>query len=264
MEARVKELQERLSKKKRLDPNHSHKFTKLTSTPEQARKVNSRTLSATEEAKLHKKLRQKSELRTGDTDSEDDEDKRNPMEQTYNACGREIKQRIAHESKTGPRERIEVIPMAKKTSGVEKPGWKGTEGALVNIGRAGASTSQEQDKNVTLDAYSGIRIINPKVSQEALREMMEARKMVRMSTITLHLRKGEIEGDWATIAVLVAKGNPKVSQKGSQYCIWKLSDLSDCTKTAALFLFGGAYKALWKHSVGSVLGVLNPNVMKDK
>ena len=52
--------------------------------------------------------------------------------------------------------------------------------------------------------------------------------------------------------------------QGSKYCIWKLSDLSDCTKTAALFLFGSAYKALWKHSVGTVFGVLNPKIMKDK
>lgn len=54
---------------------------------------------------------------------------------------------------------------------------------------------------------------NPLVSQEAMRERMEGRRMVRLSTIKLHLRGGEIEGDWATIAVLVAKGNPKDSQK---------------------------------------------------
>lgn len=54
-----------------------------------------------------------------------------------------------------------------------------------------------------------------------------------------------------------------VSQ-GSQYSIWKLSDLSDCTKTVALFLFSGAHKALWKSSVGSVVGVLNPTIMKER
>lgn len=171
-----------------------------------------------------------------------------------------------------------------------------------------------------------------------MRERMEGRRMVRLSTITLHLRNGEIEGDWATIGVLVSKSNPKTSQKvgpsgnrwlsrqsgkqynytlvftvniliksarklvtvekslifhwgnsillfcisvmlyrkdfslirfyaqlqGSQYSIWKLSDLSDCTKTAALFLFGGAHRALWKHSVGTVFGILNPNILKER
>ena len=42
---------------------------------------------------------------------------------------------------------------------------------------------------------------------------MEGRKMVRMSSINLHVRCGEIEGDWVTIGVLVSKGEPRTSQK---------------------------------------------------
>lgn len=44
-------------------------------------------------------------------------------------------------------------------------------------------------------------------------ERMEGRKMVRMCTINLHLRGGEIEGDWVTIGVLVSKSQTKTSQK---------------------------------------------------
>ncbi|KAK8388115.1 hypothetical protein O3P69_020181 [Scylla paramamosain] len=268
MEARVKLLRENLAKKKKLDSHDSNTFTKLTTTSDESRRTNSRTLSATEELELHKRLKRKSELHSGDTDSEDEEDNRNPMEQRYNSHGRDIKHRIAHESKVQRNVRMEKPLPSKSGSAVDRPGWKDGEGALVSIGRSGnrggAASSQHTDENVTLDAYSGIRIIKPLVSQEVMRERMEGRRMVRLSTIKLHLRGGEIEGDWATIAVLVAKGNPKDSQKGSKYCIWKLSDLSDCTKTAALFLFGSAYKALWKHSVGTVFGILNPKIMKDK
>lgn len=46
-----------------------------------------------------------------------------------------------------------------------------------------------------------------------MRERMEGRKMVRMSTINLHLRGGDIEGDWVTVGVLVSKSEPKTSQK---------------------------------------------------
>ncbi|MPC20280.1 Protein MCM10 [Portunus trituberculatus] len=271
MEARVRLLRENLAKKKKLESCDSISFTKLTTTPDQTRRTNSRTLSASEELALRKNLKRKSELHSGDTDSEDEEDNRTPMEQRYNSNGRDIKRRIAHESKVQASGRIEKALSSnnKSVSAADKPGWKAGEGALVSIGRSGgrtsgATTSHLTDENVTLDAYSGIRIINPLVSQQAMRERMEGRRMVRLSTIKLHLRGGEIEGDWATIAVLVAKGNPKDSQKGSKYCIWKLSDLSDCTKTAAFFLFGSAYKALWKHSVGTVFGVLNPKIMKDK
>lgn len=283
MEARVKLLQESLAKKKRLQGKTATRFTKLTTTSGTEKKTTSRVLSAREEAKLHKRLKRGSELHSGETDSEDEEDNRNPMEQRYNTDGQDIKRRIAHESQSkridrvgqdinrriaqeSQSKKIERVDKAPTINGsaTEKTGWKTTDRALVNLARAGSTSSQDTDKNVTLDAYSGIRIVNPLVSQEAMRERMETRKMVRLSTITLHLRNGEIEGDWATIGVLVSKSNPKVSQKGSQYSIWKLSDLSDCTKTAALFLFGGSHKSLWKHSIGTVFGILNPNILKEK
>lgn len=50
-----------------------------------------------------------------------------------------------------------------------------------------------------------------------MRERMAGRKMVRMSTITLHVRGGEIEGDWVTIGVVVDKSAPKKSQKVPLY-----------------------------------------------
>lgn len=159
MEARVKLLQETLAKKKKLELKHSSKFTKLTITPDQPRKTNSRTLSITEESDLRKHLGRKSELHSGDTDSEDEEDNRNPMEQRYNTLGRDIKRRIAHESRGQRNERTEKVLTNKKGSTVERQGWKTTEGALVNIGKSGATSSQDTDKNVTLDAYSGIRIM---------------------------------------------------------------------------------------------------------
>lgn len=221
-----------------------------------------RELSAEEESQLHKKLKRKSELHSGDTDSEDEEDHRNPFEQRYNSCGREIKKRISHEpSQTRNDHKDEILARVKGKS--QDKGWNQVNGSLVSLKAAGIS-SPENDRNCTIDQYSGIRIVNPLVLGDMMRERMEGRKMVRMTTICLHLRGGDIEGDWVTIGVVVSKSDPRTSQKGSQYSIWKLSDLSDCTKTVALFLFSGAYKALWKTSVGTVIGLLNPQIMKDR
>ncbi|XP_071544042.1 protein MCM10 homolog [Panulirus ornatus] len=265
MEERMKHLREQLSKKKKLnseDKSASKKFTKLTSvTHEPKRTV--RTLSAQEESKLYNNLNKKTELHAGDTDSEDEEDNRNPFEQRYNSCGREIKKRISSESGQPRNDRKDEILARVKEKSQQSSGWKKTDGSLVSL--KGTTTSlTDCDKNVTVDQYSGIRIINPLVSGDVMRERMEGRKMVRMSTINLHLRGGDIEGDWVTIGVVVSKSDPKTSQKGSQYSIWKLSDLTDCTKTISLFLFSGAHKALWKSSVGTVVGILNPQIMKDR
>ena len=51
--------------------------------------------------------------------------------------------------------------------------------------------------------------------------------------------------------------------QGKRYAIWKLSDLKDVTKTVSLFLFGDVFQTHWKLAVGSVLGILNANFMKE-
>lgn len=158
MEKRAKALREALAKKKRLDAKASTKFTKLTTTSGKEKKASSRTLSAKEESELREKLKKGSELHSGDTDSEDEEDKRNPMEQRYNTHGQDIKRRIAHQSQSQRNERVEKV-VSNKGSATEKPGWKNKEGALVSLASSGTTASQDTDKNVTLDMYSGIRIV---------------------------------------------------------------------------------------------------------
>ena len=53
--------------------------------------------------------------------------------------------------------------------------------------------------------------------------------------------------------------------QGNNYLTWRLSELDNCDRPQLqCFLFGGAFKQHWKASVGSVVGVLNPVIMKDK
>ncbi|XP_076035171.1 minichromosome maintenance 10 homolog isoform X2 [Oratosquilla oratoria] len=269
MEARMSELKNKLADKKRLslDSNDSkRRFTKLTNVQETSKR-RSRQLSVNEKANLLKSIHdKKSELHAGDTDSEDDEDKRNPFEPHLTDFGRHIKKRIAHDPSAmapsavpKPKELVDRL----KGAGTSKAGWKDTSGSLVGL-RGAAEAVSAQDKNVSVDSFSGIRIINPAVSTDVMKERMEGRKMVHMSTIPLHVRGGEIEGDWVTIGVLVSKTGQKTSQKGSQYSIWQLSDLKDCTKSVGLFLFGSSHQHLWKTSIGTVVGILNPQIMKER
>lgn len=267
MEERMNLLREQLAKKKKFDhkgeDSGTRRFTKLTNVTQERSQV-VRTLSDKEEAKLYQGLKRKSLLHGGETDSEDEDDNRNPFEQQLNDYGREIKKRIAHASDERPPDtRKQEVLNKMKSPPAKNPGWKDLSGSLVSL-KSGGTPTPEFEKNVSVDRFSGIRIVNPLVSGNVMAERMEGRKMVRMCTINLHLRGGEIEGDWVTIGVLVSKSQTKTSQKGSQYSIWKLSDLTDCTKTVGLFLFSGAHKQLWKSSVGTVVGLLNPQIMKDR
>lgn len=158
MEAKLKQLKESYAKQKRLGGKSFTKYADVTSASGKERKATSRILSAKEESELRERLKQGSELHSGETDSEDDEDKRNPLEQRYNTHGQDIKRRIAHASKSQTNKRAEN-GHANKKSTMEKPGWKETDGALVNLGQSGRTSTQELDQNVTLDVYSGIKIV---------------------------------------------------------------------------------------------------------
>ncbi|KAA0191811.1 hypothetical protein HAZT_HAZT010278 [Hyalella azteca] len=93
--------------------------------------------------------------------------------------------------------------------------WQEASGSLVPAG--GSLTKMTPaEKNAVRCAYSGIFVVSPQVSASQMQERMEGRRFVSFSTIPLQMRGGEIEGDWVTIAVLVAKTPPKTSQKDRQ------------------------------------------------
>ena len=51
--------------------------------------------------------------------------------------------------------------------------------------------------------------------------------------------------------------------QGKQYSTWKISDLDDCTKLVSFYLFGEIHRQHWKLTVGSVIGLLNANIMQS-
>uniref|UniRef100_K1QYT0 Protein MCM10 homolog n=1 Tax=Magallana gigas TaxID=29159 RepID=K1QYT0_MAGGI len=109
------------------------------------------------------------------------------------------------------------------------------------------------------DPFSGIRIINPKISSMEMKYKMADRKLIKLSKIHLKLKSAELQGDWVTVGVIVHKSEPRTSSSGKSFCIWRLSDLDDCDQTISFFLFGEVFKQHWKNEVKSVVGILNPN-----
>jgi len=52
--------------------------------------------------------------------------------------------------------------------------------------------------------------------------------------------------------------------QGTQYYIWKLSDLRESLKTFSLFLFRAAASEMWKLNEGAVVAVLNPGILDNR
>lgn len=191
-------------------------------------------------------------VHNGDTDSSDDESNRYFENSKYNESGNDIKY-LLKERET-------------KTGNFETSTWKQKK----------AAPSQEQyspliqkkpntvDANMYTDPFFGIRVSKPLISSSALQERMSGRVAISMAKVKQFAILDNKLQDWVIAGVLVSKSPVKTSQKGNQYLIWTLSDLKDDLKTVSVFLFGHAYKQLWKTPIGEVMGILNPSVMDLK
>lgn len=192
-------------------------------------------------------------IKSQEEDSSDEDEEGNRIIKKYNEFGQFVKQRLAHQPS----------PTVDRLKGQNCPqGWKTKQGALTKISGPVRTVPLSSDNGFT-DPFFGIKITNPIISSTTLMQRMEGRKQIKASQIKTHMRGGDIKDDWVTLAVVVSKSEPRTSQKGKKYSIWKLNDLKDCTKTVSFFLFGEVFNTHWKMAIGSVIGILNPNFMKE-
>lgn len=199
-----------------------------------------------------------SEIYDDKLDSSDDEDKRYFEEQKYSNYGREIKQLLKERSSLKTEQPV-------KLQSEKSVHFNNNKSKTFDFNNAiKGNDNNNTVKDVYSDPFFGIRIISPLISSAEFRERMKDKIAVTVSRVKSHIISDNIHNDWVIAGVLTSKSATKTSQKGTSYCIWKISDLSDDLKTVSIFLFSNAYKQLWKTIVGSVIGILNPNVLESK
>lgn len=186
-------------------------------------------------------------IHSGDTDSSDDEDNKNLDYQKYNQCGKNIKELLNHQASTS------------STSQQQEQSWTAKSKRQELMAKARTVIVKQQD--VSTDPVFGLRILNPLVSFSLLKERMVGRESISFLRLQTFLAGNISDINWVLAGVIIKKSPVKTSQKGYQFLIWTLSDLKGDIKTAAMFLFRGAYKEYWKTTVGTVVGILNPSVM---
>ncbi|XP_063316244.1 protein MCM10 homolog [Pelmatolapia mariae] len=120
-------------------------------------------------------------------------------------------------------------------------------------------------KDLALEKYSGLRLRKPRVSSSEMDRKMADRRLIRLSQLPERMAREKLEdSDWVTFAVLVNKATPQSNSSGKTFSIWKLNDLHNLEVFVSLFLFGEVHKEHWKTETGTVVGLLNPNPMKQK
>lgn len=207
-------------------------------------------------------------------DSSDDEDKRYFELSKYSEGGREIKDILKKEEFEKKDKLItrEVLQESKKSFDINSLSPNISQSSNINtanksrlhIDLSAVSTKVPEKSDVYSDPIFGLRIVKPLVSSTELKERMLGRTPVTVSKVKSHLATANLQEDWVIAGVVINKSPILKSQKGSNYCIWKISDLSFDMNIVSLFLFSGAYKNLWKTETGVVIGILNPNVLENK
>ncbi|XP_012063483.1 PREDICTED: protein MCM10 homolog [Atta cephalotes] len=197
-----------------------------------------------------------SEIYDDKFDSSDDEDRRYFEEQKYSNYGRELKHLLKERSSLKTEQSVK-LQSAKIVDFNNKS-------KTFDFNNAIKGNNNNTAKDVYSDPFFGIRIVSPLISSAEMKERMKDKISVTISKVKNHIISDNVHNDWVIAGVLINKSTTKTSQKGTSYCIWKISDLSDDLKTVSIFLFSNAYKQLWKTIVGSVIGILNPNVLESK
>ncbi|XP_061770579.1 protein MCM10 homolog isoform X3 [Nerophis ophidion] len=130
---------------------------------------------------------------------------------------------------------------------------------------AGPPKLDSLSKDVAVEKYSGLRLRKPRVSSAEMDRKMSERRLIRLSQVPERLLREKLEdSDWVTFAVVVSKATPQSSSSGKTFSIWKLNDLHNLDVFVSLLLFGDVHKEHWKTETGTVIGLLNPNTMKQK
>ncbi|XP_058120203.1 protein MCM10 homolog [Anopheles ziemanni] len=223
-------------------------------------------------------------IRDADVDSSDDEETRNFFERKYNQYGRQINDLLKSkeeeksdqalskwvDNKLRQINRATAQPPApvrspeeegKKTLAVAKPSVPVSPGGAARKDLPANKIPAVFEATVHTDPIFGMRIVHPLVSSQMLQEHMKEKKAVPFVRLRNFVETADLEQDWVIGGVLVSKSPTKTTSKGKQFAIWKLSDLHGDIKMVTLFLFGSAYKDLWKTADGTVVAVLNPNVL---
>ncbi|XP_059057725.1 protein MCM10 homolog [Achroia grisella] len=206
-------------------------------------------------------------VHNGDTDSSDDEERRNYTERKYSDYGTEVKKILDTKEHEQCDKQLDFEIRLRKTNDDTKAArsssFKKVEVASETNTKnlfCAPDIKAKQAADVYTDPVFGIRIVKPQISSLALLDRMQGREAVNMLRVKRYVENEDLTKDWVIAGVIVRKSVTKQSQKGNQFIIWTLSDLKDNMKTVSIFLFRKAYNDLWKTSDGTVVAVLNPNV----
>jgi len=199
-------------------------------------------------------------------DSSDEEESKE-LYSKYNDFGRDINKKLKEAEEV---KKFDSIRVTNGSSGngmykIFQPSLPSTSSSLTKpISNALTVNSSINKESVFSDPIFGLKIVNPVISSVVMKERMTGKVPVGVQRARFHTERGDKSQDWVIAGVIVGKAPVKTTQKGDQFSIWTISDLRGEIKMVTLFLFRAAHRELWKNNIGTVIAVLNPQILERK
>lgn len=126
------------------------------------------------------------------------------------------------------------------------------------------------------DTFSGLHLSSRLIPHPTLTRHLSPKTVFLLPTLLKAVtgpdfEPPDIEGDWVVMGTICSKSEPRdvgqntASKKkegtSGKYMVLQLTDLK---WELELFLFGSGFDKFWKVSVGTVVAVLNPGIMKPR
>ncbi|KAF3936185.1 hypothetical protein ABW19_dt0203092 [Dactylella cylindrospora] len=118
------------------------------------------------------------------------------------------------------------------------------------------------------DSYSGLHLSRRNISHTQLSRHLNEKEIFLLPNLlkTVHspdYDPPDVAGDWVVMGIVSSKSEPReVARQGAgKYIVVQITDLK---WEIELFFFGSAFQKYYRVSVGTVLAILNPNIMKPR
>ncbi|KAF3927769.1 hypothetical protein ABW21_db0209556 [Orbilia brochopaga] len=133
---------------------------------------------------------------------------------------------------------------------------------------AETKATESTDLGAGFDSFSGLHLSRRNIPHTQLARHLNEKEIFPIPRLlkTVHspdYEPPDVPGDWVVMAIVSSKSEPRdVAREGAgKYIVVQVTDLK---WEMDLFFFGSAFQKYYRLAVGTVLAILNPNIMKPR
>lgn len=131
------------------------------------------------------------------------------------------------------------------------------------------SVGQEpSDLGAGFDSFSSLHLSRRSIPHTTLSRHLQEKELFQLPRLlkTVHSPEydpPDVPGDWVVFGIVSSKSEPRdvAREGGGKYIVMQLTDLK---WELDLFFFGSTFQKYYRIPVGTVLAILNPNIMKPR